>query len=115
MIQKNLAVSTLEIDLERGTVWVNAPNCVLRISKLEFANSIEDFSFIDISGGKATMMERSNVKRDSTDSEELRAFLIEITNYIFHELKNNKNISDQQAFLERVKHNLKTFIEAEYK
>lgn len=114
MIRKDLAVSSLEIDLEKGVVWVNAPNCVLRVSKLEFINTIEDFSFIDISDGKATMMEKTNIEREF-NGEEFQTFLIEVTNYIFNEIKSNKNITDQQSFLERVKHNLKTFIQAEYK
>jgi len=48
-------LGTLEIDLERGVLWLNTEICVLRICKLKFMNKLEKFSSIDITDGNVFM------------------------------------------------------------
>ncbi len=113
IVRKELPVSTLDVNIENGTIWLNAPNCVLRISDLEFTNTIEDFSSIYIVDSSAFMQETPLINSEEIDIN-LSMFSNQITNFIFYELKHNQKIIDKEKFMERVFHNMKQFVESEY-
>ena len=56
MITKNISIGTLEINPEQGKIWLNCPNCILRIKGLDFKLVEEKFSMIDIIDNKAWMV-----------------------------------------------------------
>jgi hypothetical protein len=56
-IIKYFTSAELIVDPAQGKIWVNAPNCILRIQGLKFNNEIEKFSMIDINGSDSFMME----------------------------------------------------------
>jgi len=97
-IQKNFVLGTLEVVPEEGRLWLKAPNCNLRISKLAFKNIEETFSLIDVQGGNAVMVP------DSGDTDEsMLIFIGNIYSCIQAEILNN-NMKDQskQEFLDHV-------------
>lgn len=55
------------VDPEAGKIWLNAPNCVLRIQGIKFRNSREKFSMIDINGDDASMLEGDLATTDVHD------------------------------------------------
>jgi len=57
LISKNIGFSELLIDPTLGRIWVNSPNCVLRINGIKFKNQREKFSMIDINGSEGVMIE----------------------------------------------------------
>jgi len=102
IVTKNLTVSSIEVDLEEGTIWVNAPHCKMRISGLEIKNPIEDFSLIDITNGVATMSPKHEF--DNSDiGEEMSEFLIHLTNYLHDQFKTNEKITHKKLFLDDMK------------
>ena len=56
MISKTIALGSLEIYPEIKRIYLNGPNCVLRIQDIDFKNIEEKFSMIDIVGNKAYML-----------------------------------------------------------
>jgi len=48
-------IGTLEIDLDKGVIWLNSVSCVLRICKLKFINKLEKYSSVDITNGNVFM------------------------------------------------------------
>lgn len=55
--QKYISLAELVVNPDEGKIWINAPDCILRIQGSEFVNKKEKFSMIDINGGKAIMMD----------------------------------------------------------
>ena len=55
-ISKNIVVGELDIDTESGRIWLNSPNCILRIHGIDFKNISEKFSMIDINKESAHMI-----------------------------------------------------------
>ena len=55
MITKKFSFGTVDIDPDEGKIWVNCPNCLLRIQNIRFNNTEEKFSMIDINGIEAFM------------------------------------------------------------
>ena len=56
MITKNITIGSLDIDPEGGRLWLNCPNCLLRIQNLRFNKVEEKFSMIDINGNNVWMI-----------------------------------------------------------
>ena len=57
LISKNIGFSELLVDPILGRIWVNSPNCVLRINGIKFKNQREKFSMIDINGSDGVMID----------------------------------------------------------
>lgn len=55
------------VDPDQGKIWLNAPNCVLRIQGIKFENKKEKFSMIDINGSEASMIEGDLVSSNVHD------------------------------------------------
>lgn len=52
-ITKNISFGTLEVDTINGKIWLNCPNCILRIQNINFdCNNVDKFSMIDINVDK---------------------------------------------------------------
>jgi len=45
VISKDI-IGTIDIDTQTGRVWVNAPNCILRIKGLQFKDIKEKFKHL---------------------------------------------------------------------
>jgi hypothetical protein len=76
MITKNLSIGSLDIDPEGGRIWLNCPNCLLRIQNLRFNRIEEKFSMIDINGNDVLMIPGNLVNEPFSD------FLEKITSFI---------------------------------
>lgn len=65
IISKDI-IGTIDIDTSTGRIWVNAPNCVLRIQNLKFKDREvkEKFSMIDINGSNVSVIEGDLVLDD---------------------------------------------------
>lgn len=50
IITKTISYGTIDVDPDDGKIWINCPNCVLRIQNLRFNIIVEKFSMIDING-----------------------------------------------------------------
>ena len=59
-IVKNITLAEFMVEPEEGKIWINAPNCVLRVQGLKFRNIREKFSMIDVNGDDATMIEANS-------------------------------------------------------
>lgn len=55
MVISKPVIGTLDIDLDRGVIWLNDVVCVLRICKLDFVNKLDKFTSVDITAGKIVM------------------------------------------------------------
>lgn len=55
-VKAPIILGSLNADTKNGKLWVNAPNCVLRMSHITFQNELTKFSMIDVSNGKAVML-----------------------------------------------------------
>jgi len=81
-ITKNV-FGTLEVDVDRGVIWINSfGRCVLRICQLKFLNVIDGFSSIDCSG-TSTVMEKSNETVLEVNSSEFEKFLFDTAEVIY--------------------------------
>ena len=76
MITKNISTGSLDIDPEGGRIWLNCPNCLLRIQNLRFNRIEEKFSMIDINGNDVLMIPGNLVNEPFSD------FLEKITSFI---------------------------------
>jgi len=94
IISKNI-IGTIEIDTAAGRVWVNAPNCILRIQGLEFRGVKEKFSMIDVSGNKASMIEGDLI----LDDKRLVRFILDLFSSLSYNTMNGK-IKDKDKFLD---------------
>ena len=56
MIQKKISVGSLDVDSDSGKIWLNSPDCILRIQNLKFNHVINKFAMIDINGNDAFMI-----------------------------------------------------------
>lgn len=54
-VSKNITYGTIQVDHENGKIWLNAPECILRIQNIKFNNFSEKFSMIDINSNNANM------------------------------------------------------------
>jgi hypothetical protein len=77
MISKNVSIGSLDIDPENGKIWLNCPNCLIRIQNIKFHLIEEKFSMIDISGEDAWMIP-SNSSEDQYSN-----FIEQIISYIY--------------------------------
>ena len=91
-IQKNFPLANLIIETKEGKLWLNSPDCSLRIKNLEFENIEEKFSSIDINDSKVIMAGETN-KDDEFDNNivELTTFLV---NKIYLKQGEIKNMDD---------------------
>lgn len=94
VISKDI-IGTIDIDTQTGRIWVNAPNCILRIQGLQFKDTKEKFSMIDISGNKASMIEGDLV----LDDKRLVRFILDLFSSLsFHFM--NGRIQDKDKFID---------------
>jgi hypothetical protein len=56
IINKRISIASLDIDTDTGRIWLNAPNCILRIQKINFKNQEDKFAMIDINQDSAYMI-----------------------------------------------------------
>jgi hypothetical protein len=94
IISKNI-IGTIDIDTTTGRVWLNAPNCILRIQGLEFKELKEKFSMIDISGNKASMIEGNLI----LDDKRLVRFILDLFSSLSYNTINGK-IKNKDKFLD---------------
>jgi hypothetical protein len=94
IISKNI-IGTIDIDTITGRVWLNAPNCILRIQGLEFKELKEKFSMIDISGNKASMIEGNLI----LDDKRLVRFILDLFSSLSYNTINGK-IKNKDKFLD---------------
>jgi len=59
MITKKISYGTIDIDPDEGTIWVNCPNCILRIKNLRFNRVEEKYSMIEINHNDVWMLSGS--------------------------------------------------------
>ena len=75
---KKILSGSLELEPEQGKIWLcDLDGCLLRISKLNFKNSLEKFDMIDIRGNEAYMIKNGV---NSITSDEVIGKLEEILN-----------------------------------
>jgi hypothetical protein len=87
-IVKRISVAELSIDPERGKLWLNSPNCILRMQGISFKNIREKFSMIDINGANASMVEGDLATSDIHDFIEKVSNMAIINNYNDDDMKN---------------------------
>jgi len=76
MINKQISVASLDVEPDLGKIWLNSPNCILRIQNLKF-NHVEDkFAMIDIKGEEAFMIPGDLGTSNYTDFLEKLNFII---------------------------------------
>ena len=114
IVTKHLAVSTIEVDLEGGTIWVNGPNCKLRISNLTIPEPLEDFSMIDVVDGMVNMYPKGYEIDNDGISDEMAEFLIFITNFLHSQLKSNRIIENRRQFLSDIKDSVVSCVREKY-
>jgi len=95
MITKNISIGTLDIEPEAGKIWLNCPNCILRIKNVKFNKIEEKFSMIDINGQDAWMLP------GSLNTEPIGDFLEKISNFILPKVF-EMNIDDEKNFLDKL-------------
>jgi|ADurb_Ile_02_Slu_FD_contig_101_315560_length_3681_multi_2_in_0_out_0_3 hypothetical protein len=105
VISKDI-IGTIDIDTQNGRVWVNAPNCILRIQGLEFKDVKEKFSMIDVSGKKASMIEGDLV----LDDKRLVRFILDLFSSLSYHFMNGK-IKDKDKFIDSMYDEISKMIE----
>lgn len=60
MITKKISYGMIDIEPEEGKLWINCPNCILRIQNLRFNKIEEKYSIIEINGNDAWMISGSS-------------------------------------------------------
>jgi len=95
MISKNISVASLEIDPVGGKIWMNAPNCILRIDGLKFKNIEDKFSMIDIQENSACMIS------GKLENEDFSIFLEKISNIIIPKLL-SMNSEDRSKYIDNI-------------
>lgn len=109
MVEKRLSLSSLQVEPEQGKLWLNSPNCVLRICGLTFKEDFNTFSMIDIINNNAFV-----VKEEDEEQDVLTKFLTDAANYLKFEIDNNTNILDKEKFLEMVMLSIRQIVRSEY-
>lgn len=92
--RKSVTLGFLDVEPEQGKIWLNSPNCTLRIQGLDFKNIREKFSMIDINNGVAYMIEEN-----SNDKAEIETFMEKSLVLLYTEMSNNQEMN-QTEFLE---------------
>lgn len=105
VISKDI-IGTIDIDTQNGRVWVNAPNCILRIQGLEFKDIKEKFSMIDVSGKKASMIEGDLV----LDDKRLVRFILDLFSSLSYHFMNGR-IKDKDKFIDAMYDEISKMIE----
>jgi hypothetical protein len=95
MITKNISIGSLDIDPEGGRIWLNCPNCLLRIQNLRFNKVEEKFSMIDINGNDVWMMPGNLVDEPYSD------FLEKITSSIIPKVS-EMTLNEREILLDRL-------------
>jgi hypothetical protein len=93
VISKNISVGILDVDPDAGKIWLNGPNCILRVQDLEFKNKEEKFCMIDINGRVVTMYPGSNISEPYADFlEKLNLMIMSNLNFFYkHETERTLN------------------------
>ena len=100
-ITKEIFLGTLEIDLDRGVIWLNSyEKCLLRICQLDFKQKVEKFNMIDIAGGEAFMLKGT----DNSNNEEVLDKLKEVVHLLISKIDGAK---DKEKFLNEVSESIK--------
>lgn len=86
-IIKIITRAELQVDSKSGKIWLNAPNCILRIYGLNFKNQKENFSMIDINGSNASMVEGNLVTSNIQNYVDEIITLVTNSNFTDEELK----------------------------
>lgn len=77
MISKNIPYGTLEVDTEKGVLWLNClATCLLRIQNIEFKVKTDKFSMIDINGTQAFMYPGESSNKHLSDFLETVILLV---------------------------------------
>lgn len=95
MITKNISIGSLDIDPKGGRIWLNCPNCLLRIQNLRFNKVEEKFSMIDINGNDVWMMPGNLVDEPYSD------FLEKITSSIIPKVS-EMTLNEREILLDRL-------------
>lgn len=96
IISKNI-IGTIDVDTTEGRIWINAPNCILRIQGLEFKSMKEKFSMIDIIGKKVSMIESDLI----SDDKRIVKFIINLFDSLLYHTTNGK-IKNVDSFLDDI-------------
>ena len=95
MITKNISIGSLDIDPEGGRIWLNCPNCLLRIQNLRFNKVEEKFSMIEINGNDVLMIPGNLVDEPYSD------FLEKITSSIIPKVS-EMTLNEREILLDRL-------------
>lgn len=95
MITKNISIGSLDIDPEGGRIWLNCPNCLLRIQNLRFNKFEEKFSMIEINGNDVLMIPGNLVDEPYSD------FLEKITSSIIPKVS-EMTLNEREILLDRL-------------
>lgn len=55
-IEKKIYIASIVVDPKNGKIWLNSPNCLLRIQDVNFKHIEEKFEMIDIKGKDVFMI-----------------------------------------------------------
>ncbi len=93
IITKKLALSSIDIDLEKGIIWINTINgCILRIEKLKFDKKFVDkFDYIDIANNNAMII---NYPVDSEKNKIFENFIYTLSMKLFEKIEHHENINE---------------------
>jgi len=56
LIEKRISIASIVVDPENGKIWLNSPNCILRIQDVNFKHIEDKFEMIDIKGKDVFMI-----------------------------------------------------------
>ena len=98
-VVKKVLSGSLDLEPEAGKIWLNDLNgCVLRISNLNFKNTLEKFDLIEINGNNTYMIKGNN---SLAISEEILGKIEEVVNLLLFKVSRDnkpreflKNVSD---------------------
>ena len=106
-LTKELALAQLEVDVEGGTIWLNAPHCVLRIGGIKFNNKEDRFTSIEVENSEGFLI---NNEDQVVNPAEAYA-LFDINHLINYNLVHNKKVIDKEAFLKLLFKEIKKFVD----
>jgi len=98
-LTKPLALATISVDTDKGTIWVDSQTCVLRIQNLTFGSRAEKITFIDCMGGTA-YMSNENVN-DQYD--------VELTSLIQYLVNQGNFFPDKKHFYDHMRDSIKEY------
>lgn len=95
MITKKIAYGTIDVDPDEGNIWINCPNCILRMKNLRFNRVEEKYSMIEINNNDVWMLS------GSFPEDFVSQFIEKLVPVILEKIE-KKNDSEIQEFFDNV-------------